>query len=303
MDQFGVKKPSLKAIARTPIIPALGGNESKRKGPPIVRKMVWLGATLKDLRGEDFSAYGVSKEVGGVALATIPQNSAASKAGLKEGDLIQAVNGRAVKNGQELFKVIKGMKGKSIKLKVISNQQAKEVSVKRLTLMHIEASGEAGGFKMLKMRINPKHKVSANTEPSNQSVSVLTDGKLEADYGAVFPNGEKNGVYKMDLGGVKPVSAVTSWSFNQGNKRGAQSCTIYGSSANSDPGWDLKKFAPLGTIDTGPQKEKFIAASLEALEGESLGEFRWIVWAVSPVSTAATGENTAFQELAVKVSE
>ena len=105
----------------------------------------------------------------------------------------------------------------------------------------------------------------------------------------------------MDLGTVKPVSAVTSWSYRMGQARAAQKLTVYGSSSESDPGWDLGKFTPLGTIDTGAVKDAFAAASLRSIEGKSLGNFRWIVWSVSPVTDLGGGENTAFQELAVEL--
>jgi len=52
---------------------------------------------------------------------------------------------------------------------------------------------------------------------------------------------------------------------------------------------------------TGETTAKFTAASLRPVEGEALGDFRWILWCVSPVSDAGGGVNTAFQELAVEV--
>jgi hypothetical protein len=54
-------------------------------------------------------------------------------------------------------------------------------------------------------------------------------------------------------------------------------------------------------IDTTGQKPaKFNAAFLRARDGKPLGDFRWIVWSVSPISTAGGGENTAIHELAVE---
>ena len=47
--------------------------------------------------------------------------------------------------------------------------------------------------------------------------------------------------------------------------------------------------------------QTFNAASLRARAGKSLGDFRWIIWDVYPVTRGR--ENTAFQELAVEVSE
>ncbi len=94
----------------------------------------------------------------------------------------------------------------------------------------------------------------------------------------------------------------TSWSHNWNGVRGSQKLVLYGSEAGTDPGWDLKKYVPLGTIDTGVEVTlDFTAASLRAPDGQSLGKFRWIVWAVSPVERNGIPENTAFQELSVEV--
>jgi len=131
-------------------------------------------------------------------------------------------------------------------------------------------------------------------------LASLSDGELVDGIGSVFKNGVGNGAYKMDLGSAEPVSAITSWSHNFKNRRGAQRLTLYGSAAATDPGWDLSKLTPLGTIDTtGKGKSNFTAASLRAADGKSLGKFRWIVWSVAPIS--GNGENTAFQELAVEI--
>ena len=106
MDQFGVKKPSLKAIAKTPVIPALDIGNKGAVTPAMqtaAGDVFWLGAKLHDLEGEEFSAYGTRKEDGGVTLLEVPRTSEAARCGLKENDLIQAVNGRQVTNSGQLF--------------------------------------------------------------------------------------------------------------------------------------------------------------------------------------------------------
>jgi hypothetical protein len=147
--------------------------------------------------------------------------------------------------------------------------------------------------------------VTANQSTANQPLKVLIDGRLTLDYGPVFRNGIRNGVYKMDLGETRRVTAVSSWSFNQNGRRGVQKVTLYGSSSAADPGWDLTdriRFATLGSLDTsGTTIGAFNAASLRAREGEALGDFRWILWSVAPVTRL--DENTAFQELTVEVAE
>ena len=136
MDQFGVKKPSLKKIARTPQIPTLvlekaqpkrrpakNARSAKRPSPP----SVWLGANLENLGGEEFSAYGVSKEDGGVVLNQVPKDSIAAQQGLKEGDVVQQVNGKAVRTSDQLLKACSQGGSKPIKLMIVRDQQAKEI--------------------------------------------------------------------------------------------------------------------------------------------------------------------------------
>lgn len=120
MDQFGVKKPRLKAMARTPIIPELSVLEDQSFG--IASDAFWLGARIHALQGAEFSAYGVSKNDGGIALLEIPPGSAAMEAGLKVGDLVQTINGRKVKTIDQFFKTIKSLGSVSLKLGVVRDQ-------------------------------------------------------------------------------------------------------------------------------------------------------------------------------------
>jgi len=168
----------------------------------------------------------------------------------------------------------------------------------------VETTPSANDFKKLPPAAASDVRITANQETSNDPLTSLSDGKLEAKFGPVFANGIRNGAYKTDLGAVRSVSAITSWSFNRKGIRGAQKFVLYGSGAATDPGWDLTRFTPLGMIDTtGEVGAAFTATSLRASAGQSLGQFRWIVWAVSPVTETRGGENTAFQELCVEVVE
>jgi hypothetical protein len=148
MDQFGVKKPLLKVISRTPIIPKIGQQAISKKQVKTAKSaapvnQVWLGATLQDLSGVDFSAYGVSQDEGGVALIDVPASSAAAKAGLKVGDLIQAVNGKPVRNIPQLFKVLSAEKSASLQLKVVRNQVVIDLTLESASIVKIEAAADA----------------------------------------------------------------------------------------------------------------------------------------------------------------
>jgi membrane-associated protease RseP (regulator of RpoE activity) len=138
MDQFGVKKPALRKIARTPQLPTpVLAQEKAKRAPQKARKAtrpakpsVWLGASLQALSGEAFSAYGVGKEEGGVVLTQVAKNSVAAQQGLKEGDVVQQVNGQAVQTSAALLKACVRAGSKPLKLKIVRDQQAKEITVK-----------------------------------------------------------------------------------------------------------------------------------------------------------------------------
>ena len=164
----------------------------------------------------------------------------------------------------------------------------------------IETARTADDFKQLVPR-KALARVTASQKTNNDPLALLTDGHIVAGIGPVFGNGIRTGAYKMDLGAVRSVSAVSSWSHNWKGIRGTQRIILYGSASAEDPGWDLKEYTPLGTIDTSEARANFTAASLRAADGATLGQFRWIVWAVTPAIRNGITENTAFQELAVEV--
>ncbi len=126
MDQFGVKKPSLKAIARTPVLPVVMGARSK--GASAGNTTSFLGATLTELSGVEFSAYGVSEDEGGVAFLGLRPRSPAGKAGFQNGDLIQKVKGRPVKDIDDFKKAISKAKG-TVEFSVVRNQRVIKLKV------------------------------------------------------------------------------------------------------------------------------------------------------------------------------
>ena len=311
MDQFGVKKPSLKAIASTPIIPTInaaqpGGHGQKHYAALPAADSYWLGVKLQELSGEQFSAYGVTKKAGGVALVEVPEGSEAKRLGFEANDLIQGLNEHKVVNIAQLLAALTKVGETPLKVAIVRNQQRSVLSVSTNSYLMVQASDTADGFQKLAPPVASGLDVSTSQETRNEPVAALTDGKLAKNFGTVFGNGIHNGAYKIDVGAVKPIAAITSWSTQTGS-RGIQKLTLYGSNSATDPGWnvaDRSRFQPLGSIDTSSLPAKtFNAASLRASQGQSLGQYRWIVWAVSPVTSTGGGENSAMQELTVELAK
>ncbi len=284
MDQFGVKKPSLKAIAKTPVIPELGGAKESRHSPASAKTLApkplesyWLGARLRSLEGEEFSAFGVSKEDGGVALAEVSETSAAFRAGFRQNDLIQAVNENHVSNMEQLMKTLVQVGDASLKISMVRNQQATVLTISECPFLDVQTSETTNGFGEISERASPFAQVTANQSTANQPPKTLIDGRLNQDYGPVFRNGIRTGAYKMDLGETLSIKSISSWTFNKNGNRGAQKVTLYGSASATDPGWDLADrahFTPLGSIDTtGIASGAFNVASLRPVRDSFLVSF------------------------------
>ena len=64
------------------------------------------GATVRDLGPQEFSAFGVSRESGGVAFASLPARSRAVRDGFESRDLIQSVNGNPVHTVAEFSRAL-----------------------------------------------------------------------------------------------------------------------------------------------------------------------------------------------------
>ena len=63
----------------------------------------------------------------------------------------------------------------------------------------------------------------------------------------------------------------------------------------------MDRLTPIGSLSIPDSKTGlFMASSLRAADRATLGDFRWILWKVAPISPAGGGENSAFQELLVE---
>jgi hypothetical protein len=91
MDRFGVQKPELKALARTPVLPGakpiIAASVARDTAP-----RVWLGASVRNIADEgEMSAFGLPG-VTGVLVLEVRAGSVLAKAGLLKNDVILSIN-------------------------------------------------------------------------------------------------------------------------------------------------------------------------------------------------------------------
>jgi len=130
VDQFGVRSPRLRALARTPEMPRLQRGSG---GGAAVREIDWRGATLRELLHYEFSAVGVAADAGGLLVVDARPGTAAFAAGLRRGDYLERVNGRRIGSTREFLDTLAGMAdGGAIELRLIRNQQPTMLKVKNV---------------------------------------------------------------------------------------------------------------------------------------------------------------------------
>lgn len=130
MDQFGVKKQELKAIAKTPEIPVLKDpSNTKSKSTPVV---AWLRNNIKSVESEqEQSAYGLNTAEGVIILRVWNHSPAVKGDGIKKGDVILEAAGVKVKNVKDFFKInLEHNKANELDLLVMRNQIKKQIRIK-----------------------------------------------------------------------------------------------------------------------------------------------------------------------------
>ncbi len=126
MDQFGVQSPRLKAIARKPEITPPTQSELSATGEQIT----WLGATMRELTGEEYSALGLPAGARGVLVAHALHSDATRSAGLQTADFIQQVNGQTVKNLSQFMAAIENAPAdQGLKFEVIREYRPKTIEI------------------------------------------------------------------------------------------------------------------------------------------------------------------------------
>jgi len=123
MDQFGVQKPELKAIARTPELPLpqiVAAASASRPAAPAT----WLGASVRNIASQgEMSAFGLPG-VTGILVLEAPAESPLTKAGLRKNDVILSINGeRTVDTAALLHQAPSLPAGKPLKIGISRDQK------------------------------------------------------------------------------------------------------------------------------------------------------------------------------------
>jgi membrane-associated protease RseP (regulator of RpoE activity) len=123
MNQFGVQKPELKAIARTPVLPGA----TAVAVAPVARDITpraWLGASVRNIADEgEMSAFGLPG-VTGVLVLEVPTGSVLAKAGLQKNDVILSVNADRTADVATLLRQAPALTaGQTIKVGISRNQK------------------------------------------------------------------------------------------------------------------------------------------------------------------------------------
>jgi len=305
MDQFGVQKAELKKIARTPELPADAADSASSLAAAKAMPHFWHGARVKDLLGEEYSAFGVSRETGGVHLSDVPASSAAARDGFATNDLIQSVNGRPVKRITDLLSLRDAAAGQPLSVGLVRGQQTQTLRVESYNYCVSETRAD-GSFCIVPVALAAQlvgiKQIRTRPDTRNERPATLHDGQLAENYGPVFGNGVRGGMYKADLGTTTELAEINTWSYQQNGNRGAQRYVLFGSDATADPGWNVEyrtKFTPVAEVDTtSVAVQRFLATSIRRSADCPLGAFRWLVWVVYPVTEI--DENTAYQEFQIR---
>ncbi len=285
MDKFGVSSPRLKALARTPEIPSLILTAEKNtKTASAVMPFYWQGARLEELKGEAYSAFGVSKEAGGLQISALSKHSPAAAAGLKKGDLILKINEQNIKKLTDLRQVI----GAQFQIAYVRGQANRKLEFKGMSIS-VATDDQAPV-------LNSRSEIAAFTAvpaTSNQPLSSLKDEEVQENYGPVFANGVNNGLYIASFKEEKSIRRISSSSFNMGGSRGAQFYTLYAAASPAKPR-SLKNLIALCTVDSRAQNGKFTQTVVELATAVKAHH---LVWAVH----APNGhENSAYQEFSAE---
>ena len=143
MQSFGVVKPSLKAIVKTPEIPTLLTRSIHHNVEEKIRYL-WMDVLLSEPKGEALSAFGVGFGESGVALGNVEKGTSAYEMGLRSGDLIMSIDGKKVEHIERMNMLIKDLRENkgSYVINIIRNQKAQNLMIYKKPPLIIQINGD-----------------------------------------------------------------------------------------------------------------------------------------------------------------
>ncbi len=133
MDWFGVTKPLLKSMAKTPEMPKFSIQLDKPSPPVNQPVYTWMQIELKEPAEEELSAFGVGFDAGGVALGAVKEGSEPYRLGFRSGDLLLEINGTKVNSLKKFsdYLVVQPKEVKKQQFVVIRNQAKIKITIKQ----------------------------------------------------------------------------------------------------------------------------------------------------------------------------
>ena len=130
MNDFGVRKPALKALARTPVLP--GQRSAAVGGTRDVTPRSWLGARVRNVADMgEMSALGLPGVVG-VLVLEVAADSALARGGLKKGDVILSADSTKAADVATLVQQVPALAAfQSLTLGIWRQQKEVSLTIKR----------------------------------------------------------------------------------------------------------------------------------------------------------------------------
>ena len=195
MDRFGVRSASLKALSKTPEFPIPRSSHESTQSKPTAPSIetIWMGMNLRPLKGEEFSAFGVTRQDGGLSITSIPKNT---QTPFEPNDVIQKLNSETIRDSSTLNEILALARDQPLTVQLVRKQRKQIVKLNTHSYPITETAKVASEFKTLLLPPMQHFTITANPSTNNEPLSVLNDRLLTAAYGPVFTNGVQNGEYK-----------------------------------------------------------------------------------------------------------
>ena len=150
----------------------------------------FIGVTISDMSKDQKELY-ESKE--GALISSVEKDMPADKAGIKRGDLITKINGKSIKNANELKNLIGSMApGSSVDVEFERDGKSKSTTIKLDAMKSDSATlGSAGensqsaieGLKLRTLNDSLRRKYNLDDDVSGALVLSVKDGSKADDYG------------------------------------------------------------------------------------------------------------------------